>query len=119
MNLTSPVPLVGPAEGGSAGVRAAPRVSARGKAPSAPSNQALANGIYTELVSALSDYLRERAADDVRRMSPQERVSLALRLGDEDLALFCAANRVEPDVARRHVARQRQTKRRASACAAC
>jgi hypothetical protein len=68
-------------------------------------------------VSILADYLREQAADDVRRMEPAARVELALRLGDDDLALYCAAAGIDLDEGRKRVMRQRQSGRRPSASA--
>lgn len=47
---------------------------------------------YTEAVSALAAYLRDRLADDIRRLAPSERIAVALALGDDDLAVFCAAS---------------------------
>lgn len=68
-------------------------------------------------MSALANYLRERAADDVRRMEPAARLDLALRLGDDDLARFCEAAGIDLDEARHRVMRQRQAGRRLSASA--
>lgn len=68
-------------------------------------------------MSVLADYLRERAADDVRRMEPASRLDLALRLGDDDLAIYCEVAGIDPDEGRHRVMRQRQAGRRPSASA--
>ena len=41
-------------------------------------------------MSAVAAYLRERAAEDIRRMDAHTRMRLALELGDDDLARYCA-----------------------------
>lgn len=68
-------------------------------------------------MSALAGYLRDRALEDVRRMTPLERIRLALSLGDDDLRVFCAASGLEPDEARRRLVAARQAGRRFSASA--
>jgi len=68
-------------------------------------------------VSALATYLRDRAADDIRRMTPDARIRLALELGDDDLARYGAASGVDAVEARIRVMRQRQAGRRPSASA--
>jgi hypothetical protein len=72
---------------------------------------------YTGRVSALATYLRDRAAEDIRRMEPEARLRLALELGDDDLALYCAATGLDPAEGRIRVMRQRQSGRRPSASA--
>ena len=68
-------------------------------------------------MSALATYLRDRAAEDIRRMTPDERIRLALQLGDDDLTLFCAAHEINREEARLRVTRQRQGGRRLSTSA--
>lgn len=68
-------------------------------------------------MSILADYLREQAADDVRRLEPAARVELALRLGDDDLAIYCEVAGIDPDEGRQRVMRQRQAGRRPSGSA--
>ncbi|MDP3719514.1 MAG: hypothetical protein Q8T13_17265 [Acidobacteriota bacterium] len=68
-------------------------------------------------MSVLANYLRERTADDVRQMEPAARLDLALRLGDDDLALYCEAAGIDLDEGRKRVMRQRQSGRRPSASA--
>jgi hypothetical protein len=72
---------------------------------------------YTDAVSVLAAYLRDRAADEVRRMDPRTRMRVALELGDEDLARYCAAHGVDPAEGRRRLMRQRQAGRRPSVAA--
>ena len=69
-------------------------------------------------MSTLAAYLRDRTADDVRRLSPDERVQLALALGDDDLRLYCAASGIATEDARRRVRANRQAGRRPSGAAA-
>jgi hypothetical protein len=64
-------------------------------------------------------------ADEVRRqrqaalcaLADAQRVDLALRLGDEDLAAYCAAERLDPGTARQRLRARRQLGRRPSRCA--
>jgi hypothetical protein len=68
-------------------------------------------------VSALAAYLRDRTADEVRRMEPQARIRVALELGDADLARYCAVHGVDAAEGRRRLMRQRQAGRRPSVAA--
>jgi len=68
-------------------------------------------------MSALAEYLRQRARNDVQQLSPDERIKLALSLGDDDVRMFCAASGEEPAAARQRLAATRQIGRRASASA--
>lgn len=68
-------------------------------------------------MSALATFLRQRADDDVKRLTAVERICLALSLGDADLQLFCAATGLDADEARRRLAAARQNGRRFSASA--
>jgi hypothetical protein len=69
-------------------------------------------------VSALAAYLRERTAAEVRRLEPGERIRLALALGDEDVRLYCEANGVGAEEARRRLMAARQVGRSVSVAAA-
>ncbi|MGH9203347.1 MAG: hypothetical protein ACRD2A_19135 [Vicinamibacterales bacterium] len=69
-------------------------------------------------MSALAAYLRERTAEDVRRLELSARIRLALQLGDDDLRLYCAANGTSIEEARRRLTAARQVGRRASSSAA-
>ncbi len=55
-------------------------------------------------------------AEAVRRMSPAERVELALRLGDAAIESFCATHGVDRRTAIRSFERRRQATRQPSAC---
>lgn len=66
------------------------------------------------MASVADDIAREdRIA--VREMRPAERIEHALALGDDDLALFAAAEDVDLAEARRRLALKRQMGRRPSA----
>jgi hypothetical protein len=69
-------------------------------------------------MSVLAAYLRERAAEDLRRLPAAERIQLALALGDDDLRLYCAANGVSMESARRRLMATRQAGRAVSVSAA-
>ena len=69
-------------------------------------------------MSTLAAFLRERAADDIHRLEPDDRVRLALVLGDDDLRLFCEFSGIAAEDARRKLAADRQIGRRPSASAA-
>ncbi len=69
-------------------------------------------------MSALATFLRQRADDDVKRLTAAERIRLALSLGDDDLRLFCAATGLDTDEARRRLVATRQHGRHFSASAA-
>lgn len=61
---------------------------------------------------SVADELRKDTQEEVQHLSPDERVSLALELGDFDLALFCASQKLEPLVALERMRRTRQVGRR-------
>jgi hypothetical protein len=69
-------------------------------------------------MSALAAHLRNRATHDVAQLTPEERIRLALALGDDDVRLYCAATGVSPDAARRCLSDTRRLGRRASRAAA-
>ena len=58
--------------------------------------------------------MQDRAA--VGRLTAQERVELALRLGEQDLELFCAARQLDRATGLRLLRRQRQEGRVPSLC---
>lgn len=66
------------------------------------------------MFSASAAFLQSRALDDVRRMTPSERVALALALGDDDLARYMQAAGADRDRAIRDVRRARALGRRPS-----
>lgn len=61
---------------------------------------------------SVADKLRRETIREVLRLSPAERVALALELGDFDLALFCAKQNVQPSDAIEQLHRMRQSGRR-------
>jgi len=63
---------------------------------------------------SVADELRQRTREATEGLSPAERVDLALRLGDEDLELFCRAQNVDRVEALRRLRTQRQKGRRPS-----
>lgn len=67
-------------------------------------------------MKSVASILRERTADAVRRMPPAERLELAFRLGEQDLAAYCAAHGVDRDAAVREFQRRRQATRQPSGC---
>lgn len=69
-------------------------------------------------MSALAAHLRQRTAELVRQMEPDERIRIALALGDDDLRLYCEASGTSAEDARVQVNASRQAGRRASATAA-
>jgi hypothetical protein len=65
---------------------------------------------------SVADDLRAEARADDERLTSQERVELALRLGDEDLEAFRRARGLDVETARRLLQLQRQTGRQRSQC---
>lgn len=63
---------------------------------------------------SVADELRAETALAVARLSPLERIALALRLGDDDVALYRQAHRVSEIEARVSLARLRSFGRRRS-----
>lgn len=63
-------------------------------------------------MASVADELRKESIEEVRRLSPGERVSLALELGDFDLSLFCANQKLELSEAFERLRRTRQVGRR-------
>ena len=58
--------------------------------------------------------LRRLQRDRLAAMTPAERVELAFRLGERDLDLFCAVQKLPRGLARRLLARTRRLGRRPS-----
>jgi hypothetical protein len=65
---------------------------------------------------SVADDLRQRDREAVLALSPEERIDLALRLGDEDLELFCRIQGLDRREAIRVLQRRRQAGRRPSQC---
>jgi hypothetical protein len=66
----------------------------------------------------VADDLRERTIARVLALPVAERIALAFRLGDDDLALYVRASGLEPDEARRRLCARRHAGRTPSASAA-
>lgn len=60
---------------------------------------------------SIADDLRAESRRDDTGRTPAERIELALRLGEEDVALLSAARGVPLEEAARRIARSRQTGR--------
>ncbi len=71
---------------------------------------------YTRIMKSVASDLRARTGDEIRRMSPAERVELAFRLGDEAIESFRATHGLDRRTAIRLLERRRQATRRPSAC---
>lgn len=56
---------------------------------------------------SVADDLRRESARELARLSPAERIALALQLGDEDVALYRAAHHVGDAEARATLRRAR------------
>lgn len=66
---------------------------------------------------SVADELRADTARRVLEMTPAARVELAMRLGDDDVALLCAARNLSEVDARMTIRRARQAGRQPSAAA--
>jgi hypothetical protein len=65
---------------------------------------------------SVADGLAEAERRRVAALAVDERVRLALELGERSLAAYCAATGLDRDGARRRVERRRQARRRRSGC---
>jgi hypothetical protein len=68
-------------------------------------------------VKSVADELRKRSQHDIERLPPAERLELALRLGDDDVELFCRARGIERALAVRQLRAQRRRGRTPSKAA--
>ena len=66
--------------------------------------------------SRIADELRAEQREEVLRMTPSERVALALRLGERDLRIYMSVQKVDRDTALQAIRRSRQIGRRRSPC---
>ena len=66
---------------------------------------------------SIADELRRDSRRDVERLSPAERIALSLRLGDDDLDLYCRVQGLDREEARRRLRAHRQIGRRPSSAA--
>jgi hypothetical protein len=69
-------------------------------------------------MSSVAEEARRQAREEVLRLSPADRLALALQLGDADLELFQQAQGLDRETALRRLRAQRQAGRRPSACLA-
>jgi hypothetical protein len=65
---------------------------------------------------SVADDLRDELQDEVQRLPFEERIALALRLGERGLELFRLANGLDREAAIRELQRQRQAGRTPSKC---
>lgn len=65
-------------------------------------------------MSAVAAYLRQCTADEMRAMTPAERVDLAFALGDEDQARYATASGLDRQTALRALRRARSVGRQPS-----
>jgi hypothetical protein len=65
---------------------------------------------------SLTDKPRYLDRESLRALSPQERIELAFKLGDEEIAEFCEAQGVDRETAIRLLQRHRQAGRIPSKC---
>jgi hypothetical protein len=63
---------------------------------------------------SVADDLRRDARRSLAALTIEERIALALRLGDDDVTLFCAVHRVEESLGRVRLAQARRSGRRPS-----
>ncbi len=67
-------------------------------------------------MKSVADELRERDREAIRKLSFEERLELAFKLGEEDLALFCQHKGVDRETGIKLLQRRRQAGRRPSKC---
>jgi len=66
--------------------------------------------------SKVAEELRLEQIEEMRRMSPSERVALAFDLGERDLEFYMATQRVDRETALKAIQREHQRGRRHSRC---
>lgn len=71
---------------------------------------------YTRLMRSVADDLREELQEAVLLLSFEERMALALRLGERGLEMFRQASGLDREAALRELQRQRQAGRTPSKC---
>lgn len=67
-------------------------------------------------MKSVADELRKRDREAILKLTVEERMELAFKLGEEDLALFCQHQGVDPRTGTRLLQRRRQAGRRPSKC---
>ncbi len=65
---------------------------------------------------SVADHLREELQEEVLRLPFEERMALALRLGERGIEMFCQASGLDRKTAIRELQRQRQASRTPSKC---
>jgi len=65
---------------------------------------------------SVADDLREELQEETNLLPVEERMALALRLGERCLEMYCQANGVDRETAIRELQRQRQAGRTPSKC---
>jgi hypothetical protein len=65
-------------------------------------------------MKSVADELRRELTQRSQSLTVEERIELSLRLGDDDVALFAAAERISPEEARSRLQKRRQLGRRTS-----
>lgn len=68
-------------------------------------------------MEAAGAYARRRTSDQVRAMTPDERIALAFALGDDDVRVYMEVHQVGHDDAVTHLRRSRHHGRRPSVAA--
>lgn len=71
---------------------------------------------YTHVMRSVADDLREELQEEALLLSFEERMALALRLGERGLEMFRQANGLDRETAFRELQRQRQAGRIPSKC---
>jgi len=71
---------------------------------------------YTRIMRSVADDLREELQEEVLLLSFEERMALALRLGERGLEIFRQATGLDRTAAIRELQRQRQAGRIPSKC---
>lgn len=71
---------------------------------------------YTGFMRSVADALREDTRQQTAKLPPAERIALALRMGDADVAALCEAQGISVAAARTAIARSRRLGRQASVC---
>lgn len=79
-----------------------------------PPDGARPGGPYTVAMALVGDELRRDTARAIARLSPEERVALALRLGEEDVSAYAAARGTTTSEARVAFRRSRRAGRTSS-----
>lgn len=74
------------------------------------------DALYTRPMPSVADGVRQRQRQELARLTPAERVALALRLGRRDVETFAATQGLRIEEARKVLRRRGQRGRRPSRC---